>query len=300
MKIPVTILEVYSTHFHVCGEVWVINGETVMKKAKLILFILVLLLAMGQVQAKKGGPGNGGNGGGGKGGFGPLGDGCLTFLNAPGNGRFEHDGGGAYCNGSGGQVSVPVRLRFDTKKLNADNRSYNVNGSCSSNTRQALCTGGDNGLTLQMGPETDADGISINDDFDWTLMLTANNPTRVQMGIKFDNRHFLYFNKDGTCVDPDNPGGSVSAGPVYVRCDGDENGDGLCDHWTVSTDGSFPEFRGLPAEFPEDDEFATDAANACFKIGAYGDFWDHDVIADFTMKICVMGVGFTCPEAWTP
>lgn len=275
------------------------TGDTVMKKAKLILFILVLLLAMGQVHAKKGGPGNGGSGGSGKGGFGPLGDGCLTFLNGPGDGRFEHDGRGPYCNGSGGQVSVPVRLRFDTKKLNADDRSYNVNGSCSQNTGEALCTGGDNGLILGMGPETYDDGISFNDDFDWTLM-GEGDITRVQLGIKFDNRHFLYFNKDGTCVDPNNTAGPVSAGPVHVRCDGDENGDQLCDHWTVSTDGSFPEFRGLPEEFPGDDKFATDAANACFKTGAYGGFLDHDVIADFTMKVCVMGDGFTCPGTWTP
>ena len=255
-----------------------------MKKNTLLIILVSLLLVFGQVHAKKGGQGNGGNGGGDKGGFGELGDGCLTFLNYAGAGRIYDDERGSYCNGTAGQISVPVRLRFDTKKFNGDDRVFTIQASCSSATDNVCSLVGTNGKTLQMSNE-DFPGSPYS-GLDWTLM-DAGGITRVEMGIKIDRTHFLYFNEKDVCFDPDNPNDDVHGGPLWVRCDGDANDDTLCDQWTVSTDGSFPTGAG---------PFAADSAKACLKSGAFGNFLDKDVIADFTWNVCVMGLGIPdCP-----
>ena len=255
------------------------TGDTVMKKVIFLLFILALLMAVGEVQAKKGGPGNGGNGGGDKGGFGSLGDGCVTFLNSQLPGTFSGDGSGIYCNGTDGQISVPVRLRLDTKKFNENDRFYWVWGNCSYGSTEEICVVGAEMKNLQMGAEAEGNGSTIGDGLDWTLM-SPTDTTRVEMGIKIDRTHFLYFDQGVLCNDP-----TSLAGPVWVRCDADKNEDSLCDRWTVSTD---------PA-FPVDGVYGGDAAHACLKTGAFGDFLDYNVIADFTMKVCVIGTDSIVP-----
>ena len=268
-----------------------------------VLVVVVLLVAMGQALAgKPGGKPPGGNGGSDKGGFGELGDGCLTFYNPPNNpvqGTIHDDsadsGKHIYCNGTDGQVSVPVRLRFDTKKFNADDRYFSIWGSCSENTEKELCISGVKGRFLQMGNEAESlTGLIIGGGLDWTLMKKGA-VTRVGMGVSIDNKHHLSFNKDGACDDDSVPG-HPPTGPVYVRCDGNindtgPNSDELCDQWTVSTD---PSAVGLVPSNTAPYETAT----ACFKTGVYGDFLDHEVIANFTWKVCVMGLGISgCPPA---
>jgi hypothetical protein len=261
-----------------------------MKKVVPVI-LMGLLLAAGQAQAAKGGKGGGGGGGGDKGGFGELGSGCLTFISGNDYGRISDDGDGygTYCNGTGGQVSVPVRLRFDTKKLNSDKREFRIWGDCA-DPSSYLCgtTGtGVKGLYLQMGKEADlTTGVSGDDGLDWTSM-SEGDTTRVEMGIKIDRNHFLYFNKNGVCWDPDNGTKSGFTDPVWVHCDGDHQGDGKCDQWTVSTE------LGFATGDRPGDIFTENAANACLKSGAFGDFIDYSVIADFTWKVCVMGL--SCP-----
>lgn len=251
-----------------------------MKRLISTIFIVGLLLALGQAYAKP--PGSkppGGSGGSGKGGFGELGDGCVTFLSQEaGQGKVYDDGRGSYCNGSDGQVSVPVRLRFDTKKFNPDDRYFRIWGSCigEGGDTDALCQSpGVDGLMLNVG------GGASDPDWNWTTMAVKGERT-ARLGIKIDNSHFLYYDPDQTGVCMDNNFG-VSAGPIYVRCDADTpvNGtrDGLCDIWTIST---APDFR--------ESGFDVGASSACYKSGAYGGFYNHEVVADFTMEVCVMGV----------
>ena len=257
-----------------------------MKRLISMIFITGLLLALGQAYAKPPG-GSGGSGGSGKGGFGELGDGCVTFLSPEGEGFIHDDYSESaktnYCNGSDGQVSVPVRLRLDTKKFNPDDRYFWIDGVCNSDagdTTQALCVEGVEGL--RMGLSLDTNG----DDWDWTEMSVSDGLKEATMGVKIDNNHFLYFDPriEGLC-DPDGTSGPVAAGPVFVRCDGDTevngSGDGKCDMWTISTDLDFP------------DSTFDNASSACFKSGAYGDFYNSDVTANFTIEVCVMGV--SCP-----
>jgi hypothetical protein len=253
-----------------------------MKKTTLLILIgLLLALALGQAQAgKPGGKPTGGNGGSGKGGFGDLGDGCLTFQgDLAARGRIYSDGLGKYCNGTDGQISVPVLLRFDTKKFNRQKRFFTIHGDCSDvNSTQDLCVSGANGLLLQMSDEANPDGTSKLTTLNWTRMATGA-VTRVEMGIKIDNDHFLYFDdgQSGLCNHQDS-----QTGPVWVRCNGDANDDDLCDQWTVSTGDLNP---GGSLE-----------THACFKAGAYGEFLDPNVIADFTWGVCVMGLGINgCP-----
>jgi hypothetical protein len=262
------------------------DGDVLMKRLISMIFITGLLLALGQAYAKP----PGGSGGSGKGGFGELGDGCVTFLSPEGEGFIHDDYSESaktnYCNGSDGQVSVPVRLRFDTKKFNPDDRYFWIAGVCNQDqgdTAQALCGQGVEGL--RMGLSLDKDG----NDWDWTAMSVSNEPKEATMGVKIDNNHFLYFDpRTGGLCDTDGLGSVEAAGPVFVRCDGDTavngSGDGKCDMWTISTDGDFP--TGT-------DSFSANASSACFKTGAYGDFYNHDVTANFTIKVCVMGV--SCP-----
>ena len=254
-----------------------------MKKTTMVVMTLGLLLALGAAHAKKGGQGGGGNGGGDKGGFGPLGDGCVTFLSGQGPGRFSGDGRGIYCNGTDGQISVPVRLRLDTKKFNGNKRFYWVWGECSGAPviGDQLCD--DDNPETTNGDEIAHAQMSIESDLDMQAMGLGTF-ARVDMGIKIDRTHFLYYD-DILCNHPASP-----ADRLWVRCDLDTNGDDLCDRWTVSTDSAFPEFTD-----ENDSEFASNSARACLKTGAYADFIDYDVIADFTMKVCVMGTGPTDP-----
>ena len=241
-----------------------------MKKLISMMIVMGLLMTAGQVFAK-----GGGSGGSGKGGFGELGDGCVTFV-SPALATVSDDGGGHYCNGSDGQVSVPVHLRFDTKKFNKDHRSFWVEGTCSdspSDTEaQAQCgllEEGYDGLMLNVTVVDD------NGDLNWTEM-DETEMLIARMGIKIDNSHFLYFDPL-VCpeADPD---------PVYVRCDGDTPPeDGLCDRWTISTDPLFPTIG---------DAF-TGASSACFKSGAYGTFYS-EVEMNFTVEVCVLGVEGSC------
>jgi hypothetical protein len=262
-----------------------------MKKVTLLL-CMGLLLTMSQAQAGKGG------GGSSKGGFGDLGDGCLTFVN-PGNphgtvtdfdaGTVHDDDLGSYCNGTDGQVSVPWHLRFDTKKFNPQNRHFRIWGNCvgEGGDTQALCQGpGVDGLMLNLG-------VGPSDsDWSWTQMSPdPANPTNTavdRMGIKIDKSHFLYFdpNPTGVCLD-DTLAVPESIGLIHIRCNADANGDDLCDQWTISTDPAFP---------TGNDTFSENSSRACFRAGAYGSFYNHEVVADFTMEVCVMGSDFVgCP-----
>lgn len=249
-----------------------------MKKLIPTMIILTLLLALGQAYANP--PGNKppkGSGGSGKGGFGELGDGCVTFVNPDAPGTVYDDGLGSYCNGTDGQVSVPLHLRLDLKKFNPDGRHFWIEGDCSADpaTDQALCGSVVAGLMLNV---TVLD--ELGDDKNWTEMLPGESAD-ARMGIKIDNSHFLYF-------DPIICSGGNSQ-LIHVRCDADTQvggtADGLCDIWTISTHPGFPWSQN-----PSQSDFDENASTACFKSGAYGSFYSHEVVANFTMEVCVMGV----------
>jgi hypothetical protein len=258
------------------------EGDILVKRSILTMIVLGMLIAVVQAYAAPGG-----KGGSGKGGFGELGNGCVTFLSPQGDGFIYDDYSDSlktnYCNGSDAQVSVPVRLRLDMSKFNKKHRYFWIDGDCNSatgDTTQALCKQGVEGL--RMGLSLDTNG----DDWDWTEMSVSDGLKEATMGVKIDNNHFLYFDpRTGGFCDTDGLGSIEAAGPVFVRCDGDTkvNGivDGKCDMWTISTDPDFP------------DSTFDNASSACFKSGAYGDFYNSDVTANFTIEVCVMGV--SCP-----
>ena len=239
-----------------------------MKKLISMMIVMGLLMTAGQVFAK--GRGSGGSD---KGGFGELGDGCVTFV-SPAGATVSDDGGGRYCNGSDGQVSVPVHLRLDTKKFNKGHRWFWVEGTCSDSpldaeaqTQCQLLSEGYDGLM------TNVTVVENGVDLNWTEM-SPNEVLKARMGIKIDNSHFLY-------LDPYDCSEGYSD-PVYVRCEADTPpGDGLCDKWTISTDWGFPTLNNGGAFIH--------TPHACFKSGGYGSFYSV-VEANFTLEVCVMGV----------
>jgi hypothetical protein len=286
-----------------------------MKKMTISVVALGLLLALAQVHAGKPGGKPPKDDGGDKGGFGELGNGCVTFVQGPdgsfptpGTGRIHDDSelslSRRYCNGTDGQVSIPVRLRVDTKKFNKENRYYSFEyDDCNA---ADWCDGGAKLAHGQMGneyvwaedPDDSNNEILVlwEGGLDMTLMpadpdypaFGSNlNVTRVGMGFFIDNDHQLSFSNeynDRGCF-----GESSDAEPLWVRCDADVGGgveggaDGLCDRWTVSTfplspDGGFAE--GPPV-------------NACLKNGIFV-MEDPNVRADFTIEVCVMGTGEDC------
>jgi hypothetical protein len=240
-----------------------------MKKLISTMIVMGLLLAVGQVFAK-----GGGSGGSGKGGFGELGDGCVKFV-SPAGANVSDDGDGRYCNGSDGQVSVPVHLRFDTKKFNKGHRWFWVEGTCTDSDFSLDAEASAQCELLSYGYDGLMTNVTVVDeygeDLNWTDM-GQGDVLDARMGIKIDNSHFLFFGPLNCPErDPD---------PVYVRCEADtEPKDGLCDRWTISTDPLFPTTGGT----------FTDASSACFKSGAYGTFYS-EVGMNFTMEVCVIGV----------
>jgi hypothetical protein len=268
----------------------------VMKNEKIIAIVVGLLLVMGQVHAGKPGGKPPKEGGGGKGGFGELGNGCVTFIPGPNTNSFDniHDDGvnPTYCNGTDGQVSIPVRLRVDTKKFNKEGRYYGfAYEKCG--IGESWCNGGAELARGQMGNEfvldINLDGEEVlvsNGGLDMTLM-TPQHVTRVGIGFFIDNDHGLNFSSeydefgelnDRACFeDPDL--GPSNAEPLWVRCEADVDSDELCDLWTVST------FELLPGG-----GFGFGKAQACLKNGLFS-MLDPNVDADFTISICVMGTG---------
>jgi hypothetical protein len=282
-----------------------------MKKVTISIVALGLLLALVQVHAGKPGGKPPKDGGDDKGGFGELGNGCVTFVEGPDGSlpapRIHDDSlSRRYCNGTDGQVSIPVRLRVDTKKFNKENRYY---GFEYENCDADWCDGGAKLARGQMGNEfvwAEDPGDPNNEvlvlwegGLDMTLMPadpndpafdSNSNVTRVGMGFFIDNNHGLSFSNeynDRGCF------GDISdAEPLWVRCDADVGGgveggvevpDGLCDRWTVSTFPLSPN-GGFAAGPP---------VKACLKNGIFV-MEDPSVTADFTIKICVMGTGEDC------
>lgn len=216
--------------------------------------------------------------GGGKGGFGDAGNGCVAFANAPGAGTIHDDGGGAYCNGSDGQVSVPKRLRMDTKKFNRNARTYWVDAMClgGQSPGDAFCSDAVSADVFQSQMEYQwVDGALVpTDELDFQAM-TPGEVTRVSLAVDVGfKRQLRYGNENGVRV---NCPAGTSGEPVWVGCEDDFNGDGFCDLWTLSTnslDGS-----GAPP------------ARACLMNES--SVVDGDVQAEFTLGVCVLGV--SCP-----
>lgn len=282
-----------------------------MKKVTLLVIFVGLLLALGQVHAGKGGGKPPKDGGGDKGGFGELGNGCVTFIPgpggsfpSPGEGSIHDDSASSYCNGTDGQISIPVRLRVDTKKFNKEGRYYGfVYENCEG---EPWCAGGAELARGQMGNEfvwIDEDLVLLEGGLDMTLMpdITGDstdldyplNVTRVGMGFFIDNDHQLSFSNeynDRGCFDEDS-----IAEPLWVRCDADVGGgpdgrsDGLCDRWTVSTFPLSPDRNDSNDGFVEDGT----SVNACLKNGIFV-MEELNVQADFTIEVCVMGTGDDC------
>jgi hypothetical protein len=285
-----------------------------MKKVTISVVALGLLLALAQVHAGK----PGGNPPKDKGGFGELGNGCVTFVDGPdgsfptpGTGRIHDDDSELslsrrYCNGTDGQVSIPVRLRVDTKKFNKENRYYgfeyddcNAADWCDGSAKLARGQMGNEFVWVEY-PEDSGDEqlVLLEGGLDMTLMPAPEfgsnlNVTRVGMGFFIDNNHGLSFSNeynDRGCF------GDISdAEPLWVRCDADVGGgvdggpDGLCDRWTVST------FPLSPDPDDSNDGFVAGGlpVNACLKNGIFV-MEEPSVRADFTIEVCVMGTGEDC------
>jgi hypothetical protein len=216
----------------------------------------------------------GGGGGGGTGGFGDVGNGCVVFENPATLGTFHDDGGGAYCNGTDGQVSIPKRLRLDTKKFNRNDRQYLLDATCEANS--AVCDG-----TVEVGVLQSQlrhqwiDGQLVADDeLDFQGMAVGEIArVSVDLAIGRDTR-VLFGNDSGERMRCPAPS---EAAPLWVQCLDDQNGDGFCDLWTMTTvnlEGS-----------------AEPDARACLKESS--ELLDGEISADFTMGICVLGV--SCP-----
>lgn len=220
------------------------------------------------------------------GGFGELGNGCVTFTDAPDFGTFHDDGGGTYCNGTDGQVSVPLRLRLDTKKFNSEDRAYWLYADCSSgsNTGWPVCDGPIRVGTLQsqLRYELIDGSLVATSELDFQG-LVVDEIARVSVDLDLPTwaNHKVKFGNDS---DPqircDAPAASA---PVWVACDGDSNHDGFCDLWTLSTVN-----LGGPDVLPGEGD-----ARACLKNTKRGVVLDGDVTADFTLKVCVLGL--SCP-----
>lgn len=234
------------------------------------------LLVSHSVAAKKGG--------GGTGGFGQLGNGCVTFLNAPDFGTFHDDGGGSYCNGTDGQVSVPKRFRLDTKKFNRNDRAYLLDAECSSGTATgwSACDGQvEVGiLQSQLRYEVIGGELVATSELDFQS-LQVGEIARVSLDLPVaDSQRLKFGNENDPQVNCNEPANSA---PVWISCDDDFNGDGFCDLWTVTTMN-----LGGPDTLPGEGD-----ARACLKDTGAGVTLDGDVIADFMLELCVLGV--TCP-----
>jgi hypothetical protein len=278
----------------------------VMKKVTFLVIVVSLLLVIGETYAGKPGGKPPKDDGGGKGGFGELGNGCVTFIPGPDGffGSINDDSiDSTYCNGTDGQVSIPVRLRVDTKKFNKEGRYYGFDyDECSPS--ESWCNEGAELARGQMGDEyvwiddPGAPGTDIlvrGDGLDMTLMKPTDI-TRVGMGFFIDNDHGLSFSNeynDRGCFDGD-------AEPLWVRCDGDVGPldtagvpDGLCDLWTVSTYPLSPNggFVEDPSVAPQTNPLTyLPSVKACLKDGIFI-ILDESVKADFTLEVCVLGTG---------
>lgn len=224
--------------------------------------------------------GGGGGDGGGSGGFGELGNGCVAFE-AGGLlgtlGTFHDDDRGAYCNGTDGQVSVPSRLRLDTKKFNSAARKYLLEAICEANSSvcdrtvevrvlqsQLLHRWIDGQLVATGQEELDFQAMKIGDIERVSVDLAIGKNTKVLFGNDTGDRM--------RCPSPS------EAAPLWVQCLEDRNDDGFCDLWTMTT-------TNLDVGSAESD------ARACLTESSV--MVDGEITADFTMGICVLGV--TCP-----
>jgi hypothetical protein len=219
------------------------------------------------------------------GGFGELGNGCVAFDSPATLGTFHEDGGGAYCNGTDGQVSVPRRLRLDTTKFNGNDRKYFLDAEdCEANS--TVCKGTvevevlqsqlrhrliDGELVATGEEELDFQGMTIGEIARVSVDLAIGKDTRVLFGNDSGDRM--------RCPAPS------QAAPVWVSCDDDFNNDGFCDLWTVSTEN-----LGGPDALPDEGN-----AQACLKQSVKRSqvLLDGEITADFTMGVCVLGV--SCP-----
>lgn len=245
-----------------------------MKASIWLAAALVSCLLLSQNLAAK--PGKGGGGGGDSGGFGELGNGCVAFESAASPGTFHDDGGGAYCNGTDGQVSVPKRLRLDTKKFNSNNRKYYLDAVCAAKSPACNGTVDVEVLQSQLRHEWIDGQLVGTDELDFQGMAEGEI-TRVSVDLEIDRNTRLLFGNDSgdrmRCPAPS------AAAPLWVQCLDDQNGDGFCDLWTLTTanlDGS-----------------AEPDARACLKNSKTGAVLDGEVTADFSMAVCVLGV--SCP-----
>ena len=239
------------------------------------------------VQAKDSNDNSGDN----EGWLGELGNGCVTFSNSssgPGT-IYEDDIGGPYCNGTAGQISVPSSLRLDTKKFNKPGREFLAQLDCGGIVIEPdACSGAEVEAILF---QSMLEYVKVFEDV-WIPYadlrqlnfpeMSENEVTRVSMYIKLGG-------KTGLLVFGEAPQVAFACDevldgePIWVRCDhyNETIGIEICDRWTVSTNSL--DDSGLPP------------ANACLNSGSgKSTLVARDVIADFTIEVCVLGtVG--CP-----
>lgn len=219
-----------------------------------------------------------------KGGFGDVGNGCVAFQPGGGEGTIHEDVDEAYCNGTDGQVSMPKRLRMDTKKFNSNERVYLVEATCA----HSFCAGEREAEVFQSQLRytwDDAVGALVpqeDDELDFQAM-SIGEIARVSMSIAAGRKLRLKFgNEHGLRVQcPAGTAGEPTGGPLWARCEADDNGDGFCDLWTVTT---------LNLERVDDNDEPD--ARACL-VNHHGKLLDGNVQADFILDVCVLGV--SCP-----
>jgi hypothetical protein len=214
------------------------------------------------------------------GGFGELGNGCVSFASGSDAGTFHDDDGGVYCNGSDGQVSVPKRLRLDSKKFNSNERSYWLDAICNDQTtpNAAVCTGPVEvgALQTQLRHEWIGGELVPTDELDFQGMAPGEI-SRVSVDLYIDRNTKVQFGNDnGLRVRCD----GATAAPLWASCEADKNGDGFCDSWLLTT-------ANLDGDLEPD-------ARACLKNTRNGKVLDGDVTADFLLEVCVLGVD-ACP-----
>lgn len=263
-------------------------GRLVVLCALLMSIVLAALLPSAAFAhhckgAHAGDPGCDSDGGGGAdaGGFGPLGTGCTVFENPATLGTFHDDGGGAYCHGTDGQVSVPKRFRLDTKKFNGNDRKYYLTAdACDADS--PVCDGTvEVGLLQSQLRHRWLDGELVatgEEELDFQNMATGEI-ARVSVDLALGKSTRVLFGNDSgarmRCRAPS------QAAPVWVECLGDSNLDGFCDLWVMTT-------HNLEGSAEPD-------AQACLKewVKQSEVLLDGEITADFTMDICVLGV--SCP-----
>jgi hypothetical protein len=223
------------------------------------LFSISLILALGSATLAQGQGNNN------KGGFGDEGAGCASFRDSFDD-SVRSDGGGVYCNGTDGQVSVPKRFRIDLKKFNSNKRTIIVEPYCAgADGTLSLCLKSFQGEIVLQSLKEYVGGQEQDGDLDFqSIGLDETRHAGLTIAFQFNrkNSFALSYGNDTSSDFSRCPTFSASE-PVSVTCTAVNPDSGNCAAWFV------------------------EGGKACLKDALSGDILDDDVTARFGIELFV-------------